>query len=126
MKRVEVIKNHLVSQTKHKFSKDSQTSTFESILLLNRVKSDNFYSSSKLTNHTVSALVALRNLKASEERLKSFYLNYSKRLKTPRPKSLSRVTKKNWKECLGKEDYFMDYFEFFAEEISHRGVVETV
>lgn len=125
MKSEEVQTNLALKDSEKILTKDSRTMVLESLLLYNRLKYDNFYSG-YFVNHTVSALVALKNIGGTEDHLKRFFSKYSQRLWETRPRSHSKINSKNWLEKRGQQQYFMDYFEFFSFEISNLGVIETV
>lgn len=84
-----------------------------------------------LTNHNKHAVVALKNLGATPEQIKSFYDNYAKM--TPygyslEPPKISKhvITKNNWQTYLGMRTSYSSYYEFFDQEEKKLGMVELL
>jgi len=74
-----------------------------------------------LANHMVHALVALHRLGARPERLREYYADYAKKLE-PSVAPASRIGEHNWREFVGAKQYFLDYVEFFLQQIEQSSV----
>lgn len=68
------------------------------------------------TNHLPMALLSLKSLGASDEHGEEFFEHYLKTLGTFELKNNNRINQKNWKEFLGKGEYFDDYYYFFCSQ----------
>jgi hypothetical protein len=82
------------------------------------------------TNHISQGLIALYRLGATAERLQEFYDHYLKATLDSKVvaaiPSEHRVNANNYGDFLGQNMHFLDYVDFFSEQISQHGVNKTV
>ncbi|HMQ10333.1 MAG TPA: questin oxidase family protein [Oligoflexia bacterium] len=78
------------------------------------------YYKTELYTHTPMALLALKEMGASDLRLEDFYKISVKKLKTKSAPSVV-ITANNWKEYLGQHAHEAAYIQFFKKEMKHLG-----
>lgn len=75
------------------------------------------------TNHLPMALIALSKLGANDTQLNSFYTDYHDGLLLL--EEHEHITEFEWREHLGNQDAFDDYFAYFKTQISVHGLSEV-
>lgn len=78
-----------------------------------------------LSNHFPMALIALRGLGASDQRLVQFAEQYTLRL-TAMPPPQMRISRKSWRDHLGLHRHNAEYVEFFGQEQHRLGTPELL
>ncbi len=83
------------------------------------------YYSGELYTHTPMALIALKDLGASDERLAEFFDKDTKKLE-PKKESTHIIDEGNWKEFLGDFELEAAYVTFFNKELNSYGIEEAI
>ncbi len=83
------------------------------------------YYSGELYSHTPMALIALRDLGASEKRLTEFYDFDTKKLE-PIKKESKSISDENWKKTFGEYELESSYFKYFRDIVEKNGINKTV
>jgi Questin oxidase-like len=79
-----------------------------------------------LANHLPMVLVALHRMGASDERLEGYCLIYHEQNRLlPVPARLGEITRRTWRDYLGKREREGDYRAFFAGEVARLGASEA-
>ncbi|MCI5072585.1 questin oxidase family protein [bacterium] len=78
------------------------------------------YYKTQLYTHTPMALLALKEMGASDKRLESFYQKSAAKLRAKSASSL-KIASDNWREHLGNHEYETAYVQFFKTEMQHLG-----
>ncbi|KAJ1957650.1 hypothetical protein EC988_000718 [Linderina pennispora] len=81
-----------------------------------------FFNHMQFHNHNIHHLLASLSLGASQERLQDIYdKNVPMQRPLPDPVAGVVITKDNWHEYIGKEEYYTNFVAFFRREIDAEG-----
>lgn len=83
------------------------------------------YYRGELYTHTPMALLALRDLGASESRINEFYHFDTKKLE-PIKKETIMITDSNWKEYFGQYEHESSYIKYFRNIVENNGIYKTI
>ncbi|PPQ77390.1 hypothetical protein CVT25_010972 [Psilocybe cyanescens] len=99
----------------------ASTAALQAILTDNHKKWHVFFNERGFHNHTAHAALTLWSLGVDETIL---HKSYEENAKEQRPAfaSPNAITKKNWKDYLGDENYYQGYLEFFKGELEHKSI----
>jgi questin oxidase-like protein len=79
-----------------------------------------------LANHLPMVLVALHRMGASDERLEAYCETYHRQNGlVPVPAPMGEITRRTWREFLGRREREGDYRAFFAREVARLGASEA-
>jgi hypothetical protein len=88
-------------------------------------KSFSTYYHGELYSHTPMALIALRDLGASEKRLCEFY-DYGSQKLEPIKLNTKKICDENWKDYFGEYELESSYVEYFRDIVQREGIVKSV
>jgi len=97
-------------------------------LQLNHQRHHCFFDDRGLHNHCAHHVLAALALGASAERIEEIYrhhASYQRLLQAPLLKPGDLFKPDVWQNCLGKEQYYHDFMQFFEKELEENGLEET-
>ncbi|MGK0367842.1 MAG: hypothetical protein ACI9QD_000981 [Thermoproteota archaeon] len=94
------------------------------LITIHNKKYSTYYKGS-LYSHTPMALISLKEMGASDERIDEFFIIDTKKL-VPIVESSVQIDETNWKDNLGKQELEFSYKIFFANELIGLGIDECL
>lgn len=83
-----------------------------------------FFNDKGFHNHLIHQVVADWSMGATPSRLRDIFDKLKPTMRDAGPKGIAEDF--DYVKCLGKEEYYQSYFAFFKQQVSERGIKDTV